>query len=267
MGRLAATLATLKAQGRKALSAFVTAGHPTLDATVPAMRALARGGADVIELGVPFSDPEADGPAIQAAAEQALANGATLARALDMTRAFRGEDAGTPVVLMGYLNPFLKKGIGNFCAAACAAGVDGVIVVNLPAEECAPFKAALDAEGLDLIQLVAPTTPPARAAIIAERASGFLYYVSYKGITGARAADPGAVGERIAALRPRLGGLPVLVGFGIAGGASAARVAAHADGVVVGSALVRTMASGDVASIPARLEAQAREIRAALDAI
>ena len=267
MSRLTTRLAALEAAQRKALNTFVTAGDPTLDATVPAMHALVRGGADIIELGVPFSDPEADGPAIQAASERALANGVRLADVLRMCGEFRRQDATTPVVLMGYLNQFLKYGYAAFCADASAAGVDGVIVVNMPPEECAAFKNHLAAEDMDLILLVAPTTTAARAALIAEHATGFVYYVSYKGITGAQQADAQAVGARLSALRVHTGELPVLVGFGIRDGASAARVAPHADGVVVGTALVQTMAEAELGAIPARLETQARDIRAALDAL
>ena len=267
MSRLAARLQALKATRRKALNTFVTAGDPALEATVPAMHALVRGGADIIELGVPFSDPEADGPAIQAASERALANGVRLADVLRMTGEFRRRDAATPIVLMGYLNQFLKYGYSAFCARAQAEGVDGVIVVNMPPEECGAFKAELAARHMDLILLVAPTTTPRRAQVIAEHASGFVYYVSYKGITGAQQADADAVGARLAALRTHTGELPVLVGFGIKDGAAAARVAPHADGVVVGSALVQTMAEAPLRAIPVRLESQARDIRTALDAL
>ena len=264
--RLAATFAALREAGRKALNTYIAAGDPTLEATVPAMRALVAGGADIIELGVPFSDPEADGPAIQAASERALANGITLPRALQSVSAFRKVDAATPVVLMGYLNVFLKMGFRRFCQSAARAGVDGVIVVNMPPEEAGEFKAQLAAEGLDLVLLLAPTTTVGRAAAIAAQASGFLYYVSYKGVTGARRLDANAIAARLAQLRPGLRDLPLLVGFGIKDGATAARVAAHADGVVVGSALVETMGRAPTVDIPARLTAQVREIRAALDA-
>ncbi len=264
-GRLSARLGALQSRRRKALSTFIMAGDPALEVTVPAMHGLVAGGADIIELGVPFSDPEADGPAVQAAAERALANHVSLADVLTMTAEFRAADADTPVLLMGYLNPFLKMGYGEFCARAAEAGVDAVIVVNLPPEESAQFKAELDAHGMSLVLLVAPTTTPRRVAHIAAYASGFIYYVSYKGVTGT-AGPEAAAGERIASLREHLGGLPVLIGFGIRDGATAARVATHADGVIVGSALVDTMATAAPASIPERLRAQAREIRAALDA-
>ena len=266
MRRLGERFAQLEADGRKALNTFVTAGDPTPAATVPAMRALVRGGADIVELGVPFSDPEADGPTIQAASERALAHGVTLGAVLDMAAEFRAGDAATPVVLMGYLNQFAKMGYAAFCARAARSGVDGVIVVNMPPEECAPFAAELRAHGLAMVLLMAPTTTERRAALIAKHATGFVYYVSYKGITGAKPPDADAVGKRLALLRRHAAGLPVLVGFGIADGAAASRIAPHADGVVVGSALVRTMATAAVADIPSRLEAQAAEIRAALDA-
>ena len=264
--RLAATLSALRTTGRKALNTYIAAGDPTQQATVPAMRALVAGGADIIELGVPFSDPEADGPAIQAASERALANGIALTDVLALVAEFRKVDAATPVVLMGYLNVFLKMGIARFCRSAALAGVDGVIVVNMPPEEAGEFKAQLMAEGLDLVLLLAPTTTASRAAAIAAQASGFLYYVSYKGVTGASHLDTDAIGARLAQLRPGLRDLPLLVGFGIKDGATAAQVAKHADGVVVGSALVETMGSARTAEIPARLTAQVGEIRRTLDA-
>ena len=262
--RLQACLGALDAAGRKAFAAFVTAGYPSLDATVPAMRALVEGGADILELGVPFSDPEADGPVIQAASQRALENGVTLADTLALVARFRAADKRTPVVLMGYLNVFLRYGRRRFCAAAAAAGVDGVIIVNMPPEEAGDFRAALREHGLAMILLLAPTTTAARAATIAKCASGFLYYVSYKGVTGAGRPDAAAVGETLTALRPHLRGLPVLVGFGIGDAASAAAVAPHANGVVVGSALVETMRRGP-SDAPARLRAQAQAIRNGLD--
>ena len=267
MSRLAHCLAGLRQRGRKALNTFITAGDPDREVTVPAMHALVAGGADIIELGVPFSDPEADGPAVQAGSERALANGTTLHDVLGMVAAFRATDADTPVVLMGYLNVFLKMGYEPFCRAAGEAGIDGVIVVNLPPEEAGDFRDALGARDLDLVLLVAPTTTDERIRYIASEATGFLYYVSYKGITGAQHLDARAVGKRLQAMRPRLGDLPVLVGFGIKDGASAAAVVPHADGVVVGSVLVNTMGASRGAEIPGRLTAQVRDIRTALDAV
>jgi len=264
VSRLAARLATLNAERRKALSTYIVAGDPDPATTVPALHALVRGGADLIELGVPFSDPEADGPAIQAGVERALAHGITLAGVLDMVAAFRERDAETPVVLMGYLNPFLRMGYAAFCERASAAGVDGVIVVNLPPEEATGFRDELQANAIDLVLLVAPTTTPARASYIASQSSGFIYYVSYKGVTGAHRADVQAVAARLGEVREAAGGLPVLVGFGIKDGASAAGIAPHADGVVVGSALVEAMGSTPATAIPSRLEEQVREISDAL---
>lgn len=266
VGRLAGRLDERRSAGRKVLAAFITAGDPDAAATVPAMQALVAGGADLIELGVPFSDPEADGPAIQASSERALARGATLAQVLDIAAKFRAADAATPVLLMGYLNQFLKMGCAAFCERGAAAGVDGAIVVNMPPEEAAGFKAEAHRHGLNLVFLLSPTTTFARAAVIAAEASGFLYYVSFKGVTGAAGLDAAAVGARLTALRPHTGELPVLVGFGIRNGAAAAQVAAHADGVVVGSALVETMGAAPRDAIVPRLTAQVREIRAALDA-
>ena len=265
MSRLARRFASLARDGRKALNTYIVAGDPVPEATVPAMHALVRGGADLIELGVPFSDPEADGPTIQAGVERALAHAVTLGDVLDMMSAFRRDDRDTPVILMGYLNPFLRMGYEDFCTRAVAAGVDGVIVVNLPPEEAGTLREALRRHHLDLVLLVAPTTTPERAALIAGQGSGFLYYVSYKGVTGAGHADVAAVATRLAGIRAVAGGLPVLVGFGIKDGASAAAIAPNADGVVVGSALVETMGSTPVAGMGDRLEAQVREIRDALD--
>ena len=267
MSRLTDRLAELKASRRKAFSAFLTAGDPQPAASVPAMHALVCGGADILELGVPFSDPEADGPAIQAASERALVHGVTLDDVLAMAASFRRDDQRTPIVLMGYLNQFLKMGYAAFCQQATQAGVDGVIVVNMPPEESTAFNAQLRQHGMDMVLLVAPTTSAERAAYVAAQASGFLYCVSYKGVTGADRLDADAVGKRLAALRRCAGDLSILVGFGIKDGASAARIAPHADGVVVGSALVNIMATTPPQSIPEKLQAQAQQIRDALDAV
>ena len=266
MSRIGERLRALRSEGRKALNTYVVAGDPDPVVTVPALHALVRGGADMIELGVPFSDPEAEGPAIQAGMERALRHRVSLASTLDMARDFRTDDADTPIVLMGYLNPFLRMDYDVFCERAAAVGVDGIIAVNLPPEEAEDFRTALSAHGLDLVLLVAPTTTIERAAYIATQGSGFIYYVSYRGVTGAHRADAEAVAARLAELRSAAAQLPVLVGFGIKDGPSAARIAPHADGVVVGTALVETMGEGAAADIPRRLEAQVREIRQALDA-
>ncbi len=265
-GRLERRLAALRRSGRKALVTFVTAGDPTPAATVPALHALVRGGADVLELGIPFSDPEAEGPTIQASSERGLAQGMTLRGCLELVADFRRTDPDTPVVLMGYLNSVLAMGAERFADAALAAGVDGLIMVNLPPEEADELRSALDAHGLRLIFLVAPTTTAERARMILERASGFVYYVSLKGITGADHLDIEAVGEKLRWLRG-LTELPVMVGFGIKDGASARAVSRDADGAVVGSALVSAMAAlgGQPERIPAELESQVAEIRRALD--
>ncbi len=266
MNRLDDRLASLRRAQRKALVTFITAGDPTPEVTVPALHALVSGGADVVELGIPFSDPEAEGPTIQAASERGLAQGTTLRRVLRLVHAFREQDTDTPVVLMGYLNSVLAMGCENFARAAADAGVDGLIMVNLPPEEAAELKGHLDQCGIHLIFLVAPTTTEARARMIVEHASGFVYYVSLKGITGAAHMDFADVAGKLKWLRS-LTGLPLLVGFGIKDGAGARAASSFADGVVVGSAVVNTMARlmNEPAAIPEALLAQVQEIRQALD--
>ncbi len=266
MSRLDSRLAEIRQADRKALVTFITAGDPAPEITVPALHALVRGGADVLELGIPFSDPEAEGPTIQAASERGLAQGMTLRKVLELASAFREQDSHTPVVLMGYFNSILAMGCVRFAAAAAASGVDGLIMVNLPPEESAQLKGPLDEQGIRMIFLVAPTTTESRARKIIESASGFLYYVSLKGTTGSGNLDAGAVGEKLVWLR-ELTPLPLLVGFGIKDGADARAVSTFSDGVVVGSALVDTMArqSADPAAIPDALAAQVEEIRLALD--
>lgn len=267
MSRLSRRLSALGGQGRKALVSFITAGDPDPSVTVPALHALVAGGADVLELGVPFSDPEAEGPVIQASSERALAKGTTLRAVLEMVARFRKDDDLTPIVLMGYLNSVLAMGEETFAEAAAEAGVDGLIMVNLPPEEAGALRGLLKEKDIDLIFLVAPTTTPERAALITEQAGGFVYYVSLKGITGADNLETGSVSKQVGALK-QMTELPVLVGFGIKDGGTARAVAEKADGVVVGSALVRTMAgSADaLAAIPALLTAQLAEIRRVLDA-
>ena len=266
MSRIAATLERLCAQGRKALVPFITAGDPNLAATAPTLLALAEGGADLLELGIPFSDPEADGPAIQAASERALAAGANLAGALRCVQEFRQRNDATPVILMGYLNSILAMGEGAFAERAAAAGVDGLIVVNLPPEESPSLRTALAKVGIDLILLAAPTTSDERLGLIDQTASGFIYLVSLKGITGADHIDVAAVERHLARLR-RHTRLPVLVGFGIKDGETARAVAQHADGVVIGAALVARMEALRDApdAIPAELRGAVRDIRRALD--
>jgi tryptophan synthase alpha chain len=263
MSRIDTKFTELRSAGRKALVPFVTAGDPSLAATVPVMHALVEAGADLLELGVPFSDPMADGPVIQRSSERALARGAGLDYVLGCVRGFRERDAQTPVVLMGYLNPVEVRGAERFAREAADAGVDGVLLVDLPPEEAGEFEAAFAAQGLAPIRLLAPTTPENRIARVLADARGYLYAVSFAGVTGADALDAGAAGARIAALRAR-SPVPVLAGFGIRDAASAAAMAVEADGVVVGSALVAALAAADDPAGAAA--AFLAPLRAALDA-
>jgi tryptophan synthase alpha chain len=263
MNRIDTKFAELKSTGRKALVPFVTAGDPSLEATVPVMHALVAAGADLLELGVPFSDPMADGPVIQRSSERALSRGAGLSYVLDCVRTFRERDVATPVVLMGYLNPVEIRGAEAFARDATDAGVDGVLLVDLPPEEAGGFEAAFAAHGIAPVRLLAPTTPDERVERVLAGARGYLYYVSFAGVTGADALDPAAAGARIATLRAR-SPVPVLAGFGIKDAASAAGMAARADGVVVGSALVAAIAA---AADPVRAAGDfLAPLRAALDA-
>jgi tryptophan synthase alpha chain len=266
MNRIDARFARLRDAGRKALVPFVTAGDPALEATVPVLHALVAAGADVIELGVPFSDPMADGPTIQRSSERALARGAGLGYVLDCVRRFREEDRDTPVVLMGYLNPVEIRGAEAFACEAVAAGVDGALLVDLPTEEAAEFRTAFAAHGLALIALASPTTGAERLARLCAEAQGYLYYVSFAGVTGADRLDPVAAGARLRALRAR-GTVPVVAGFGIKDAASAAAMAAEADGVVVGSALVAALAEADAPTAAALAAAFLAPRRAALDGV
>lgn len=237
MSRIAQRFAELRLAGRKGLIPFVTAGDPNPDVTVPLLHALVAAGADIIELGVPFSDPMADGPVIQHASERALLHHVSLRRVLGMVREFRRTDRETPIVLMGYLNPVEVMGYETFAASAAEAGVDGVLTVDLPPEEGGEFLAALRPHGIDPIFLLAPTTTPERMERICRAAGGFVYYVSVKGVTGASHLDTGGVEARLAEVR-RHTSLPIGVGFGIRDPESAARIAGVADAVIVGSALV-----------------------------
>lgn len=241
MSRIATRFAALKAQGRKALVPFITAGDPSLEATMPVMHALVAAGADVIEIGVPFSDPMADGTTIQHSSERALARGADMDYVFETVRQFREDDQDTPVVLMGYLNPVEIRGPEAYAARAVAAGIDGALLVDLPPEEAAEYREAFDRHGLALILLAAPTTSPERMQRLCTLATGYLYYVSYAGVTGSDHLDTGAASDRLRAIRA-LDRVPVVAGFGIKDAASAAAMAVEADGVVVGSALVAAMA-------------------------
>jgi tryptophan synthase alpha chain len=264
MSRIQTTFASLQVAGRKALIPFITAGDPTPEATLPLMRALVEGGADIIELGVPFSDPMADGPTIQRASERALKQGMTLRRVLGIVTEFRAEYATTPVVLMGYANPIEAMGLERFVAAAKAAGVDGVLVVDYPPEEAAAFAGAMRAAQLDPIFLLAPTSTEQRFADVAELGSGYLYYVSLKGVTGSGKLDFAEVAQRIPLIRAKVG-MPVGVGFGIRDADSARRIAAVADAVVIGSRIIEEIENSPPAEAPARVAAFLRGIRTAID--
>jgi tryptophan synthase alpha chain len=269
MSRIQAVLAALKASRRQALIPYVTAGDPFADLTLQVMLALAEGGADIIELGVPFSDPMADGPVIQKASERALARGIGAPQVLDMVRAFRQHNSTTPVVLMGYANPIerydQRQGPGSFVRDAAAAGVDGLLVVDYPPEECEAFAAQLKAAGLDLIFLLAPTSTDARMAQVGRIATGYVYYVSLKGVTGAGHLDTEAVAAMIPRIR-RFVEVPVGVGFGIRDAATARAVAQVADAVVIGSRLIQILETQTRDNAPAAARAFMAEIRAAMDA-
>jgi len=267
MSRIADCFTRLGQQRRKALIPYVTAGDPLPDVTVPLLHALVGAGADLLEVGVPFSDPMADGPVIQAACERALEHHVTLHRVLDMVSEFRRQDMSTPVILMGYLNPIEVWGYEAFAGAAAEAGVDGVLTVDLPPEEAGELVGALRKYDIDTIFLLAPTSNEQRMRLVSEMASGFLYYVSFKGVTGANRLDVNAVESKLQELR-RYTRLPIGVGFGIRDAASAARVAAIADAVVVGSALVGRIPEllDKPDSIPAALAAILSDMRAAIDA-
>lgn len=237
MSRISQTIAGLQAQNSKALIPYLVAGDPDKATTVTLMHALVQSGADIIELGIPFSDPSSDGAIIQLGAERALRQGTTMHDVLAIVASFRATDQRTPVVLMGYLNPIEIMGYEAFAEAANGAGVDGVLIVDLPATESAELFAAVKPKGLDTIFLIAPTTTAERTAAICESCSGYLYYVSLKGVTGAAITDSNVIKERIAQLRD-VTDLPIVVGFGIKDAQSALAMAAISDGVIVGSALV-----------------------------
>jgi tryptophan synthase alpha chain len=241
-GRIEARFAQLREQERAGFVAYVMAGDPDLDRSRSILQALPAAGADIIELGIPFSDPMADGPPIQRAALRALEAGTTLAHVFDLVRDFRRADGATPIVLMGYLNPLLTLGYREFARVAAESGVDGVIMVDCPPEEADPLSDALEAEGLALIRLATPTTDAARLAIVARRTRGFVYYVSVAGVTGGKAADAAAVAPQVERVR-LASGLPVAVGFGIRTPEQARAVARVADAAVVGSALVDAVAA------------------------
>lgn len=266
MSRLASCFETLRSAGKKALIPFITAGDPKPEVTVELMRELVDSGADIIELGVPFSDPMADGPVIQAADERALAHHVSLQDVIGMTAEFRAENQDTPIVLMGYLNPIEIMGYAKFAEAAAQAGVDGVLVVDMPPEEAGEFAPLLRAQELDVIYLVSPTTDRARIELINQNASGYLYYVSLKGVTGANILDIEKVSEKLNEIR-EISDLPLAVGFGIKDGETASAVAAIADAVVVGSALVRQIEAkpSDIPAIKQGIAGLMREMRSMMD--
>jgi tryptophan synthase alpha chain len=261
-------MTALAAKKEKALVAYVTAGDPSLAETPAILAEIARGGADVIELGVPWSDPSADGVVIQHAMERALSTGGaghdTIGKTLDVVRALRRE-SDVPVVLFGYFNPLLQRGLARIADEARDAGIDGMLVVDLPPEESVELDGELARVGLSRVPLLAPTTTPERARTIVERASGFAYYVALTGITGAGHLDVADVGRRTAALRPSLGALPLAVGFGVREPASARALAPYCDAVVVGTALVQAIA--DAPDAAARRKAAYERVRALKDAL
>ncbi|HEU4457843.1 MAG TPA: tryptophan synthase subunit alpha [Methylibium sp.] len=269
MSRIAATFEVLKARHQCALIPYVTAGDPHPDASVDLMLALAEAGADVIELGVPFSDPMADGPVIQKASERALAKGIGMAQVLDMVRGFRAKNTATPVVLMGYANPIERYELGHgkdrFAHDAKDAGVDGVLVVDYPPEECEAFAATLGRFSLDPIFLLAPTSTERRMRLVGRIARGYVYYVSLKGVTGAGHLDTAAVAQMLPRIREHVR-VPVGVGFGIRDAESARAVAEHADAVVIGSRLIQILEAEPRDTVAAAGAAFIATIRAALDA-
>jgi tryptophan synthase alpha chain len=270
MSRITATLQRLQQQGRKALIPYVTVGDPFADATPDIVRGLVEGGADIIELGVPFSDPMADGPVIQKASERALARGIGLPQVFDAVRAIRRHNPQTPLVLMGYANPIerfdQRRGAGAFVRAAAEAGVDGLLVVDYPPEECEAFAAALKQAGLDLIFLLAPTSTDARIAQVARIASGFVYYVSLKGVTGSGHLNVASVAQAMPRIKAHVK-LPVGVGFGIRDAASAQAVARVADAVVIGARLVQILEAEPRDNVAAAGRRFMAEIRAAIDSV
>ena len=268
MSRITTTFSKLKAQNKTALIPYVMAGFPYADVTPDLMHGMVKAGADVIELGIPFSDPSADGPVIQKAGEKALALGIGLVKVLDMVTAFRAQDKTTPVVLMGYANPVeryeIKNGAGSFIKNASIAGVDGMLIVDYPPEECEVFAASLRAHNMDLIFLLAPTSTSERMAQVAHVASGYVYYVSLKGVTGAGNLDTAAVEAMLPRIRQHVS-IPVGVGFGIRDAATAKAVGKVADAVVIGSKIIQLIENAPRESVAGVARDFLAEIRVALD--
>ena len=242
-GRLARRFEALRAENRAALGVFIMAGDPDSETTAAMLRGLPAAGADFIELGMPFTDPMADGPAIQLAGQRALDGGMTLAKTLDLVRSFRAEDQETPVILMGYYNPIYHRGVERFLAEAVAAGVDGLIVVDLPPEEDAELCLPARAQGIDFIRLATPTTDDRRLPTVLKNTSGFVYYVAFAGVTGAAEASAAAVEPEVSRVKSA-SALPVCVGFGVKTPEIAGQIASVSDGVVVGSAVVTKLGEG-----------------------
>jgi tryptophan synthase alpha chain len=264
MSRIQTVFSALKAKHKKALIPYITAGDPHPNHTVAMLHAMVKSGADMIELGIPFSDPMADGPVIQRASERALKHKVGLKHVLEMVSEFRKNDEKTPIILMGYANPIEAMGQSNFTQSARAAGVDGVLTVDYPPEECKEFIATLQANGMDSIFLLSPTSDAARVDLIVNQASGFLYYVSLKGVTGAANLDVEQVKARVAEIRAKTN-LPIGVGFGVKDAATAKNVAAFADAVVVGSRMVTTIEDSNDDNLIANVTALMQELRAAID--
>ena len=264
MSRIAATFAALGKQNRTALIPFLTAGDPDPAMTVPLMHALAAAGADVIELGVPFSDPMADGPTIQRSSERALKHGTALKHVLGFVAEFRQTDAQTPVVLMGYANPVEAMGFDKFADAAHASGVDGVLVVDYPPEEAAPLSELLAQRGIDAIFLLAPTSTESRIAQVARYARGYIYYVSLRGVTGASHLDFDEIARKLPQIRSRIK-LPIGVGFGIRDAQTAQAVAKIADAVIIGSRLVQEIEANPRERVLDKVSNVVKDIRRALD--
>jgi tryptophan synthase alpha chain len=264
MSRIETTLSALAKQGRKGLIPFFTAGDPSPELTVPLMHALVAGGADIIELGVPFSDPMADGPVIQRASERALAKGVGLRHVLQFVKEFRATNNSTPVVLMGYANPIEHMGIQHFIRSAGEAGVDGVLVVDYPPEECQEFATALKENGMDAIFLLAPTSTDERMEQVGKIATGYVYYVSLKGVTGSGHLDLDAVASKIPAIKKHVH-VPVGVGFGIRDAATAKAIASVSDAVVIGSRIIQELETAPHTEAEQAVQNFMAGIRQALD--
>lgn len=266
MSRIQSVFSALKAQGKKALIPYITAGDPHPDQTVTLMHTLVSSGADMIELGVPFSDPMADGPVIQRASERALVHKMGLRKVLEMVKIFRETNQATPIVLMGYANPIEAMRSAKFVTLAKEAGVDGVLTVDYPPEECEAFNRELADAGMDSIFLLSPTTEPSRTELIVKQATGFFYYVSLKGVTGAANLDITEVKKRVAEIRKQTT-LPIGVGFGVKDAATAREVATIADAVVVGSRMVLAIEGSDANNLISNVQALMKELRTAIDSV